>query len=62
MHPTEPKMINAYGDREGDGMVQMSFVLPLRMLRLVPAPVVFHDHYGTIEVDTAIGPTPEGVR
>jgi len=29
MHPTEPKLINAYGDREGDGMVQMSFVLPL---------------------------------
>jgi len=29
MHPTEPKLVNAYGDREGDGMVQMSFVLPL---------------------------------
>ncbi|HKQ68559.1 MAG TPA: OAM dimerization domain-containing protein [Polyangiaceae bacterium] len=29
MHPTEPKLIGAYGDREGDGMVQMSFVLPM---------------------------------
>ena len=29
MHPTEPKLARAYGDREGDGMVQMSFVLPL---------------------------------
>jgi beta-lysine 5,6-aminomutase beta subunit len=29
MHPTEPKLVRAYGDREGDGMVQMSFVLPL---------------------------------
>ena len=29
MHPTEPKLVHAYGDREGDGMVQMSFVLPL---------------------------------
>lgn len=29
MHPTEPKLIRAYGDREGDGMVQMSFTLPL---------------------------------
>jgi beta-lysine 5,6-aminomutase beta subunit len=29
MHPTEPKLVRAYGDREGDGMVQMSFVLPV---------------------------------
>ena len=30
MHPTPPsKPITAYGDREGDGMVQMSFVLAL---------------------------------
>lgn len=29
MHPTEPKLLRAYGDREGDGMVQMSFVLPM---------------------------------
>ena len=29
MHSTEPKLVRAYGDREGDGMVQMSFVLPL---------------------------------
>src|SRR4029077_3632823 len=28
MHPTAPsKPLRAYGDREGDGMVQMSFVL-----------------------------------
>lgn len=30
MHPTGPKLVHAYGDREGDGMVQMSFVLPMR--------------------------------
>jgi beta-lysine 5,6-aminomutase beta subunit len=30
MHPTRPaKPLRAYGDREGDGMVQMSFVLEL---------------------------------
>jgi beta-lysine 5,6-aminomutase beta subunit len=30
MHPTTPsKPLRAYGDREGDGMVQMSFVLAL---------------------------------
>ena len=30
MHPTPPaKPLRAYGDREGDGMVQMSFVLQL---------------------------------
>jgi beta-lysine 5,6-aminomutase beta subunit len=31
MHPPDnpPQPIRAYGDREGDGMVQMSFVLPL---------------------------------
>ncbi len=27
MHKTEPKLLRAYGDREGDGMVQMSFTL-----------------------------------
>src|SRR5436190_1596320 len=27
MHPTAPKLLRAYGDRQGDGMVQMSFVL-----------------------------------
>src|SRR3954454_17420419 len=27
MHPTAPKELRAYGDRQGDGMVQMSFVL-----------------------------------
>src|SRR6202162_2210125 len=30
MHPTSPaKPLRAYGDREGDGMVQLSFVLQL---------------------------------
>lgn len=30
MHPTQPaKPLRAYGDRQGDGMVQMSFVLEL---------------------------------
>src|SRR5262249_38469676 len=30
MHPTAPsKPLRAYGDRDGDGMVQMSFVLQL---------------------------------
>src|SRR5579863_8459847 len=30
MHPAAPtKPLRAYGDREGDGMVQMSFVLAL---------------------------------
>ena len=30
MHPTSPpKPLRAYGDRDGDGMVQMSFVLPM---------------------------------
>jgi len=29
MHPTRPHLLRAYGDREGDGMVQMSFTLQL---------------------------------
>lgn len=30
MHPTAPsKPLRAYGDRDGDGMVQMTFVLPM---------------------------------
>ena len=30
MHPTPPaKPLRAYGDREGDGMVQLAFVLPI---------------------------------
>lgn len=30
MHPTQPaKMLRAYGDRQGDGMVQMTFVLEM---------------------------------
>ena len=30
MHPTTPgKPLRAYGDRDGDGMIQLSFVLQL---------------------------------
>ena len=29
MHKTEPKHLRAYGDRDGDGMVQMSFTLAM---------------------------------
>ena len=29
MHPTSPKTLRAYGDRQGEGMVQMSFVLEI---------------------------------
>lgn len=29
MHPTEAKLLRAYGDRDGDGMVQMSFTLQM---------------------------------
>ena len=29
MHPIDPKLLRAYGDREGDGMVQMSFTLAM---------------------------------
>ena len=29
MHMTQPHLVRAYGDRQGDGMVQMSFVLPI---------------------------------
>jgi beta-lysine 5,6-aminomutase beta subunit len=29
MHPTEPKLLRAYGDREGDGMVQLAFTLAM---------------------------------
>ena len=29
MHPTRPHLVRAYGDREGDGMLQMSFTLPV---------------------------------
>jgi glycosyltransferase involved in cell wall biosynthesis len=32
----------------------LAFVLPLRMARLVRVPIVFHDHYGTIEIDRAV--------
>ncbi len=31
----------------------LAFVLQLRVSRLICTPIVFHDHYGTIEVDTA---------
>ncbi|GAC1353208.1 MAG: B12-binding domain-containing protein [Polyangiales bacterium] len=29
MHPIEPKLLRAYGDREGDGMVQLAFTLAM---------------------------------
>lgn len=29
MHPTRPHIVRAYGDREGDGMVQLAFTLPV---------------------------------
>lgn len=32
----------------------VAFVLQLRVLRAITTPIVFHDHYGTIEVDTSI--------
>jgi glycosyltransferase involved in cell wall biosynthesis len=32
----------------------LAFVLQLRALRAIATPIVFHDHYGTIEVDTAV--------
>lgn len=31
-----------------------AFVLPLRAVRALKAPLLFHDHYGTIEVDTSV--------
>jgi glycosyltransferase involved in cell wall biosynthesis len=37
----------------------LAFVLPMKVLRLARAPIVFHDHYGTIEVDTS---TPRWFR
>ena len=32
----------------------LAFVLPLRIARLITTPIVFHDHYGTIEIDTHV--------
>ena len=32
----------------------VAFVLQLRISRAIRTPIVFHDHYGTIEVDTSI--------
>lgn len=32
----------------------LSFILALRLLRLVRTPIVFHDHYGTIEIDSSV--------
>lgn len=32
----------------------LAFVLQLRMTRAIRTPIVFHDHYGTIEVDTSV--------
>ncbi|MBA3465639.1 MAG: glycosyltransferase [Deltaproteobacteria bacterium] len=34
----------------------LSFVLPLRIMRLVRQPIVFHDHFGGIETDQSIPP------
>ena len=31
-----------------------AFVLQLRLLRAIDTPIVFHDHYGTIEVDRSV--------
>ena len=48
MHPTSPaKPLRAYGDREGDGMVQMSFVLQLPpSARAREAAKQFAEHHG----------------
>jgi len=32
----------------------LSFMLALRLLRLIRTPIVFHDHYGTIEIDPSV--------
>ena len=32
----------------------MALLLPFRALRIIPVPVVVHDHYGAIEVDTSV--------
>jgi beta-lysine 5,6-aminomutase beta subunit len=34
VHPTRPHLVRAYGDREGDGMIQLSFTLPV-----APSPI-----------------------
>lgn len=47
MQSKEPKLIRAYGDREGDGMVQMSFVLPLSpSARAKEAATLFAESHG----------------
>ncbi|GAC1547993.1 MAG: B12-binding domain-containing protein [Polyangiales bacterium] len=47
MHPTDPKLLRAYGDREGDGMVQMSFTLPMpKSARAREAAKRFADAHG----------------
>jgi len=51
MHPTTPsKPLRAYGDREGDGMVQMSFTLPLPPSgKAREAAKRFAEHHGLAE-------------
>ena len=48
MHPTSPsKPLKAYGDREGDGMVQLAFVLQLPpSARAREAAKRFAEHHG----------------
>ena len=51
MHPTKPHLLRAYGDREGDGMVQMTFTLQVK-----PGPLgkevarLFAEQHGLKEV------------
>jgi beta-lysine 5,6-aminomutase beta subunit len=50
MAPIETKLVRAYGDREGDGMVQLSFVLPLPpSARARAAAVRFAEMHGLSE-------------
>ena len=50
MHPTDPKLLRAYGDREGDGMVQLSFVLQVPpSARAREAAKQFAEHHGIRE-------------
>jgi beta-lysine 5,6-aminomutase beta subunit len=50
MNRIEQKLVRAYGDREGDGMVQLSFVLPLPPSALArEAAVRFAEMHGLAE-------------
>jgi beta-lysine 5,6-aminomutase beta subunit len=63
MHPTTPKhLLRAYGDRQGDGMVQMSFVLELPpSARAREAAKRFAELHGLHEVlVTTMEPCAEG--